>query len=175
MVSSIRTAFILIAASRARATRRYAYATLLAGSEAYLPGAETLVCSLAAAARRAERAHAAWAAVGAPDFLALTTPEVDAAAVEARLGAARAASGFEGALVVRPVALIAGPTFDGSERFRHTYAKLHVFNQTAYVRRADSQRTGRGDAAAATWIFRGARRDRDRDAESLSYARRAER
>ena len=29
---------------------------------------------------------------------------------------------------------MAGPTFEGSERFRHTYAKLHVFNLTAYER-----------------------------------------
>ena len=41
---------------------------------------------------------------------------------------------YGGSVVVKSVADVAGPTFEGSERFRHTYAKLHVFNLTAYER-----------------------------------------
>ena len=132
----------LALAARAAPGPRYAYATLLSGSDAYLPGAETLVCSLALAARSAERTYAAWPSagqrpwsfagarrvpiqsprrvfldtgVGRPDFLALVTTDVDRTKAEASLTAAGAASGFPGAVVVKTVPSLRGDKFLGKE------------------------------------------------------------
>ena len=117
--------------ARGAAQERYAYATLVSGSLDYLPGVETLLCSITRAQKKAEKMHNAWAvAVGEPDFVAMVTQDLDVQAIRKRIENIP----YGGAVVVRPVADVAGPTFEGSERFRHTYAKLHVFNLTAYER-----------------------------------------
>ena len=40
--------------------QRYAYATLVSGSLDYLPGVETLLCSITRAQKKAEKMHNAW-------------------------------------------------------------------------------------------------------------------
>ena len=116
--------------ARGAAQERYAYATLVSGSLDYLPGVETLLCSITRARKKAEKMHIAWLQVGEPDFVAMVAGDLDVQAIRKRIEGIP----YGGAVVVRPVADVAGPTFEGSERFRHTYAKLHVFNLTAYER-----------------------------------------
>ena len=75
--------------------------------------------------------HNAWAlAVGEPDFVVMVTRDLDVRAIRTRMEKLP----YGGVLRVKPVRDVAGPTFAGSERFRHTYAKLHVFNLTEYAR-----------------------------------------
>ena len=56
----MRRLIVLAIAQGAAAQPRYAYATLISGSLDYLPGVETLLCSITRAQKKAEKMHNAW-------------------------------------------------------------------------------------------------------------------